>query len=1167
MKKVLSIPALIFFISFVSLFISEGAKSFAQPGSIDHTFNPSDLGFGSGDGTNGGILSTAIQADGKILFGGYFSFYNSTTRNALVRVDSNGVPDGNFNLGVGPNLDVSTISLQSDGKIIIGGLFTTFNGTSQKYVGRLYTNGTIDNGFTIGTGPNSYVYTSAIQSDGKIIIGGSFTSFNGVTRNRILRLNTNGTLDPSFNPGTGANNTVYKIAVQNDGKIILVGDFTTFNGVLQNHVTRLNTNGTLDPAFTSGTGADNNLKSLAIQNDGKIIIGGYFTSYNGTATNNLARLNSDGTIDLGFNLGSGPSGSIKTISIQANGKIIVAGDFITYNGMPCHNITRLQIDGTQDSTFIKPMMGTTISINSTSIQSNGKIIIGGSIDHYHGVVIHNITRLHADGTLDHSFNKQTGADYAIQSINILSDGKIIIAGGFVRYNDSLVMRITRLHSNGTLDVSFNPGGSGAAGSSIYTTVVQSDGKIIMGGDFVSYNGVARFKIARLNTDGTLDPTFTSGVGVNNIIYSISLQSDGKIIIGGDFTSYGGTPRNRIARLNSDGTLDNTFNPGTAANNYVTSTSIQSDGKIIVGGYFTSFNGNTAIKYLTRLNANGTVDAGFNTGTGTNSYVHRTVLQSDGKIIIEGNFTTYNAIPINRIARLNTDGTIDSGFNPGTGPNNAINTTLIQNDGKYIIGGTFTSYNGVARNYLARLNTDGTLDTSFDIGTGGSAGASAGIACIKSNGKILIGGGFTSYNGTGRNRIARILDCYPSATTDLITACNSYTWIDGNTYTENNNTATHIVPNSTGCDSIITLDLTLNKNSSTDTHTACGSYTWIDGNTYTANNNTATYTLTNSMGCDSVVTLNLTINNNYSTDVQTACDSYTWIDGNTYTANNTTATHTLTNSMGCDSVVTLNLTINNNYSTYVQTACDSYTWIDGNTYTASNTSATHNLTNMMGCDSVVTLNLTVNHSSAEVDQRTACDQFTWIDGITYTSGTNTPTFTFTNGNGCDSVITLNLTIDSVSNLVNVAGSTLSANSSGGTYQWINCTNGNILPGETNQSFTPTANGNYAVIIQQNTCIDTSDCYNVVITGVSNYLTSNSDIIVYPNPFSSNTTITFLNDQENSIIKITDVLGNEIKTILFSGKDLILEKGDMAQGLYFIHIINGNKIITTKRITIQ
>ena len=242
-------------------------------------------------------------------------------------------------------------------------------------------------------------------------------------------------------------------------------------------------------------------------------------------------------------------------------------------------------------------------------------------------------------------------------------------------------------------------------------------------------------------------------------------------------------------------------------------------------------------------------------------------------------------------------------------------------------------------------------------------------------------------------------------------CESYFW-NGINYTESG-TYTFDTTNAFGCDSVVTLDLTiLNSISGVDTHTACDSFTWIDGNTYTESNNTATDTLVNALGCDSVVTLDLTILNSSSgTDVQTACDTFTWIDGNTYTASNNTATDTLVNALGCDSVVTLDLTINYSSSgTDVQTACDTFTWIDGNTYTESNNTATDTLVNAMGCDSVVTLDLTILNSTSGTDVQTACDSFTWIDGNTYTASNNTATDTLVNALGCDSVVTLDLTIN-------------------------------------------------------------------------------------------------------------------------------------------------------------
>jgi gliding motility-associated-like protein len=285
----------------------------------------------------------------------------------------------------------------------------------------------------------------------------------------------------------------------------------------------------------------------------------------------------------------------------------------------------------------------------------------------------------------------------------------------------------------------------------------------------------------------------------------------------------------------------------------------------------------------------------------------------------------------------------------------------------------------------------------------------------------------------------------STGTDVQTACDSYTWIDGNNYTASNNTATWTLTNAAGCDSVVTLDLTINNsNTGTEVVTACNNYTWIDGNTYSASTNTPTWTLTNVNGCDSVVTLNLTIDIFAAgTDIQTACDTYTWIDGNTYTSSNNTATFTYVGGSinGCDSIVTLDLTMGySNTGTDVVTACNSYSWIDGNTYTANNNSATWTLMNASGCDSVVTLNLTISNVVNGTDVQSACETFTWIDGNTYTASTNTPTYTYVGGsvNGCDSIVTLDLTINN-----SVSGTDVQ--SACDTYTWVD---GNIYSSSNN-----------------------------------------------------------------------------------------------------------------------
>ena len=351
--------------------------------------------------------------------------------------------------------------------------------------------------------------------------------------------------------------------------------------------------------------------------------------------------------------------------------------------------------------------GTNSYILTSLIQEDGKIFIGGVFANYNGTASYSIARINPDGSIDTSFNTGTGIPWIVTSSALQSDGKIIVGGHFETFNGVSRNKIVRLNTNGSLDLTFNPG-TGAYGN-INNVSVQPDGKIIIVGDFTSFNGVARQGIARLNADGSLDLSFNSGLQASNI-FSLSLQSDGKVIIGGFFTNYGNVPRNNIARLNSDGSLDTSFNPIGGANNGILSSVIQSDGKIIIGGAFSQFN-NTVTNHIARLNIDGSLDTSFNSGAGngldyySSVIVHAITLQRDGKIIIGGEFSSYNGIERNYLLRLHKDGNLDSSFAPVKGPNNQVRTISIQSDGKLIIAGSFSEYNNTSTRFIARINND------------------------------------------------------------------------------------------------------------------------------------------------------------------------------------------------------------------------------------------------------------------------------------------------------------------------------------------------------------------------------------------------------------------------------------------------------------------------------
>lgn len=355
----------------------------------------------------------------------------------------------------------------------------------------------------------------------------------------------------------------------------------------------------------------------------------------------------------------------------------------------------------------------------------------------------------ASGSLDISFIPGTEIydNVAVNSIVIQNDDKILVGRNTLFDSDTAIVR---LNPNGSIDPSFNLVGAVEDGG-VIAIAIQNDEKIIIGCEYAMSSNSS---IIRLNTNGNIDTSFDSGTGPDGLVCSIAVQNDDKILIGGGFTSYDGTSIKCIARLNADGSLDTSFDPGTGPNGYIKSIVIENNGKIFIGGEFSSYNG-TARNDIARLNTDGSLDTSFDPGTGFDNVVFSASLQTNGNIIIGGRFTSYNGTARNRIARLNIDGTLDSSFDPGEGLDNDVNSIAIKNDGKILIGGNFSSYDGTNINNFARLNTDGTLDISFNTGTGPNSYIKS--IAIQSSGKILIGGGFTSYSETTIMNIARVWD--------------------------------------------------------------------------------------------------------------------------------------------------------------------------------------------------------------------------------------------------------------------------------------------------------------------------------------------------------------------------------------------------------------------------
>ncbi len=674
--------------------------------------------------------------------------------------------------------------MQTDGKLLVAGGFISVGGVVQTNLARLNADGTVDATFHPAlAGPNGPPVWSVcqLQSDGKILIAGGFTSVNGAAQTNLARLNPDGTLDGSFQASlvspSNADRPVECLSVQRDGKILLCGSFSFVNGVARTNPARLNANGTLDDSFLHGLagplidnppGVPSEVTGLALQDNGKVVIGGHFNSVNGVARKTLARLNGDGTLDDSFLVNFALAwGAWPIVALQADGKILVGATYEALGDTLRTWLARLNADGSLNASFAVDVEARgDLGVWCLLPRPDGKMFVGGGFQYTSSAaIVDYFCRLNANGSLDGTFNTgPTGPLDQILRVAAQPDGRVLIGGQFVSVSGVPRGCVARLLPDGSLDNSFL-GGLAGADRAVLSLVVQDDGRILIGGEFSTVNGVPRLGVARLNADGTLDTSFTNDLGGS--VHALALQGDGKILAGG----YGRA--NNLARLNADGSVDTTFASSMTGWTGVMCLALQSDGKVLLGGQFTTVNG-VACNHLARLNANGSLDSSFNGGSGTDREVDSIAVQGDGKILIGGGFSSVNGVARNGLARLNTDGSLDTAFIAIGGPNTGVDSLAVQSDGKILVGGGFSSLNGVSQTNLARLKPDGSLDNSFLAaadGTVWSVGRQA-------DGRILVGGAFTTINGTPRSYVARLQGDF--ALPNLVTPPQSQTAEQGST---------------------------------------------------------------------------------------------------------------------------------------------------------------------------------------------------------------------------------------------------------------------------------------------------------------------------------------------------------------------------------------------------
>ncbi len=620
------------------------------------------------------VYDAALQPDGKIVMAGWFRILPTSTTFFLLRLNIDGSLDDAFALkAVGINGQVFSILMDAN-MILIGGNFTS----PTTYIARLKLDGTADPTFNgIGGGPDKSVRGIAQQSNGKYIIVGEFSSINGTDQVGVARLNENGALDSSFVPGGYRSST--QVAVLKDDAVLVGGENICGDGGFAWYAS----NGTPKQALNPSPNLLESNTSFLPLVDGGFLVGGWYSSVcvNNSPTEHVGevwRYASDGSYRTMVSFGS--ESDVLALALRSDGKVMLGG-----LGRPETSAVAGLFDGLalldlanegleQDDSFL-PVIGDEAEITSLSRYPDGKILVAGNFSHVNGLPRFGLARLLATGSLDTSFQPFADRPEGWSNAALaLPDGRAVVGfGDFNLYLINTNNTLTDLSAINQYD-------------SVSALALQADGKVLVGSDFG--RGVRRLKA---DFSG-LDASFTGGDAYGPV-YDLAVQSDGQILVSGGFEQYDGTIAPGLARLSNTGAVDESFSPPVfMVTEYLTATLYSvtplANGKLLVGGDFTTING-LDFSALARLDSAGLHDVGFASPSQFNT-VKSTCVQADGSLWVGGTDASYFRNPL--ILPASEDGLIDTSFNGAYQTAHAegvINVVLCGTEGLEWSGGIFS----------------------------------------------------------------------------------------------------------------------------------------------------------------------------------------------------------------------------------------------------------------------------------------------------------------------------------------------------------------------------------------------------------------------------------------------------------------------------------------------
>jgi hypothetical protein len=537
-----------------------------------------------------------------------------------------------------------------------------------------------------------------------VLVGGKFDNLFNSGLKGIFKYNLlTSAVDVSFNISSFSGKVLDMQLISGGAELLIAGKF--ISGTVPNaykHIAKISpVNAAIITSFEDlNPGLAASFVSQILELPGsKFVIGGSFNSLGATSINNLALINGNGDLQPSYTALAGTNGPVTNLCLSDEGYLIVAGNFTQFAGKPRKYVVLISPTGTPVNPPLIPTGGANgQALAQTTI--GGKTYVAGSFNGYNDVVCNGLLRLLADGAIDQTLSTGTG------------------------FNGSVLV------------------------------LMPSNGGILCAGNFSAFNGTPRNGVVRLLLNGSLDPTFNPGIGANDSVLCAAVQADGKILLGGSFTTFAGLPRNRLVRLNANGSIDATFSIGSGFNGTVRSI-VQSGSLIYAGGDFSTFDGNNR-SGIACLNANGSYSATANAGTGINPGGRICkIYQSpvNGQLFAGGRFSQYNGQNRSNLVKILFGGQPDPGYIPQLNPNGIVYDLLEAEAGRGLLvcGENLSQAKAGPSKGIIKLKPKG--GSTFSIGTNGP------VLSLKrdSSGNIIVTGDFTQLDTLGKNRVARITE--------------------------------------------------------------------------------------------------------------------------------------------------------------------------------------------------------------------------------------------------------------------------------------------------------------------------------------------------------------------------------------------------------------------------